>query len=116
MTTRSRTRWIAASFGLAALAAAGIARADDRCEARVADWQPRSAVVRMAEAKGWQVESIRVDDGCYEIRASDGQGKRLRAKVDPSTLEVVKLTTRGDDEGHGTSLAARRPTGRRCRH
>ena len=49
-----------------------LALADDDCDAPIAHWQPRDAVLRMAAEQGWQVQRLKIDDGCYEIRARPG--------------------------------------------
>jgi hypothetical protein len=93
-----RTRLLIGALSLAAVVGAGAAFADRRCEARVSDWRPRSDVVRMAEEKGWQVERIRIDDGCYALRVVDAQGRGMRVLVDPTTLAVVATKMRDDDD------------------
>lgn len=97
-----KAKILIATLGLAGVVAAGAAYADKRCDTRVSDWRPRSAVVQMAESKGWQVDRIHVDDGCYELRVTDADGQRMKVKVDPATLEVVSVKRRGD--GHGRDM------------
>ena len=75
----------------AALAAGTAARADQDCTVPMADWQPRAAVQRMAEAQGWTVRRIKIDDGCYELRGRDAKGRAIEVKVDPATLEIVEF-------------------------
>ena len=80
--------------GLLALAlglAAWPSLADDDCEVPVQQWQSRDAVRRMAAAQGWQVQRLKIDDGCYEIRGTDAQGRAFKAKLDPQTLKVLKI-------------------------
>jgi hypothetical protein len=76
----------------------GAALADDDCDAPMADWQPRTAVQQLAVSKGWTVEHIKIDDGCYEIKGRNENGEKLEAKIHPSTLTIVKLETEGGDE------------------
>lgn len=73
------------------LGAVGIALADDDCTVPMADWQPRAAVQQMAEAQGWTVRRIKIDDGCYEVDASDAEGHAIEVKVDPSTLAIMEF-------------------------
>lgn len=74
------------------LGAAGAASAsDDDCTVPMAQWQPRKAVQTMAETKGWTVRRIKIDDGCYEIKGRDAQGRAIEVKVDPATLEIVEF-------------------------
>lgn len=68
--------------------------ADDDCDAPVARWQSRDAVRQMAARQGWQIQRLKIDDGCYEIRGTDAQGRAFKAKIDPETLEVLKMKQR----------------------
>ncbi len=76
---------------VASLAVSGAALADDDCAVPMADWQPRAAVQEMAEARGWTVRRIKIDDGCYEVDASDAEGHAIEVKVDPSTLAIMEF-------------------------
>lgn len=78
---------LALSLGLAALPV----RADDDCDAPLKRWQTREAVREMAAAQGWQIQRLKIDDGCYEIRGKDAQGRSFKAKIDPETLKVLKM-------------------------
>ena len=81
---------LALSLGLVALPAL----ADDDCNAPMDRWQSREAVRQMAAQQGWQIQRLKIDDGCYEIRGTDGQGRTFKAKIDPETLKVVKMKQR----------------------
>ena len=90
---------LALSLGLAALPVL----ADDDCDAPLARWQSREAVRQMAAQQGWQIQRLKIDDGCYEVRGTDAQGQRFKAKLDPQTLELVKFKTkkrRKDSDAH----------------
>lgn len=92
-------------------AGSGAAMADDDCHLPMDQWQPREAVQKMAEARGWIVRRIRVDDGCYQIRGTGENGRNIKVKVDPGSLEIVKMKREGqdhddDDNGAGQSQAA----------
>lgn len=78
---------LALSLGLATLPVL----ADDDCDAPLARWQSREAVRQMAAQQGWQIQRLKIDDGCYEVRGIDAQGKAFKAKIDPETLKVLKL-------------------------
>jgi len=75
------------SLGLAALPTWG----SDDCDAPVNRWQTREALRQWASAQGWQIQRLKIDDGCYEIRGMDAQGRTFKAKVDPETLKVLKM-------------------------
>lgn len=76
----------------------GAALAGDDCVVPMADWQPRDAVVRLAEENGWVVRRIKIDDGCYEIDGRDAEGRAIEVTVHPATLEVIEIEYE-DDEG-----------------
>lgn len=65
--------------------------ASDDCEVPVEQWQSREAVYQMAAARGWEVQRLKIGDGCYEIHGKDAQGRAFKAKIDPQTLEVLKI-------------------------
>jgi len=72
----------------------GAALAAEKCDVPVAEWKPREALQTKLEADGWQVRSIKTEDGCYEAYAVDKDGKRVEAYFNPKTFERVG----GDDE------------------
>lgn len=86
---------LAASLGLAAAPAV----AGDDCDVPIERWQTREAVTQMARQKGWNLKRVKIDDGCYEVRGEDAQGRAFKAKLDPATLEIVKIKYR-DHDGH----------------
>lgn len=87
MQSSLRRGLLALSLGLAAMPAL----ADDDCDAPVDRWQSREAVRQMAARQGWQIQRLKIDDGCYEIRGTDAQGRIFKAKIDPETLKVLKM-------------------------
>lgn len=89
---------LAVSLGLATLTS----WAGDDCDAPLNRWQTREAVRQMAATQGWQIQRLKIDDGCYEIRGTDAQGRSFKAKIDPETLKVLKMkqdTHRRDRDG-----------------
>lgn len=83
-----------------ALSAAPALADDDDCAAPARLWQSRDAVLQHAARQGWQVQRLKIDDGCYEIRGRDAQGRAFKAKLDPQTLREVEMKWRGDHK-HG---------------
>ncbi len=65
----------------------------------MAQWQPREAVEQMAKARGWTVRRIKIDDGCYEIRGQDENGRAIEAKVDPASLAVIRVKHKRGEHG-----------------
>ena len=78
-----------ATLVLAVAALPAVASSD--CDAPAARWQSREAVRQMAAQQGWQIQRLKIDDGCYEIRGTDAQGRGFKAKIDPETLKVLKM-------------------------
>ncbi|WP_018262087.1 PepSY domain-containing protein [Methylobacterium sp. WSM2598] len=85
-------------LALCAALPGGPAAADGHCRVPLADWQPRAALQRRLEAEGWSGIAIRVDDGCYRVRATNARGQRLDEKFDPARLEPARRDAHGDDE------------------
>jgi hypothetical protein len=76
---------------------AGVVLADDSCNVPLSGWKPVKEIDAFARAQGWNVTRIKTEDGCYEIRGTDRQGQRFKAKVNPATLAIVRMKT--DDDG-----------------
>jgi len=96
------TKRIAAAALFLVAAGTGMAMADDDCHVPMNQWQPREAVEKMAETRGWQVSRIKIDDGCYQVRGLDETGQAFKAKIDPETLSVVNMKRKDrheDDDG-----------------
>ncbi len=81
------------SLGLSA----ALAEAGDDCDVPVQRWQSREAVMQMAARQGWQVQRLKIDDGCYELRGTDAEGRQFKATIDPETLKPVKMRIRDRD-------------------
>ncbi len=70
--------------------------ADEECTDLIADWQPRETLKKQLEQQGWLVKRIRIDDGCYEVRALDAKGRRVKATFSPASLTLLKLEVKHD--------------------
>jgi hypothetical protein len=79
------------------LCAALPAAAGPHCRVPLSEWQPREALQAKLEGQGWTVLSIRTDDGCYKVQATNARGEHLAIKVDPKTLEQAAEAEGGDD-------------------
>lgn len=82
---------IFAATVLAGILASGAAWADSDCVAPTADWQPREVLRQQLEQRGWTVQRIKVDDGCYEVRGTDRLGNKFKAEYAPDSLRIRKL-------------------------
>lgn len=80
------------------LLASGTAWADTDCHVPVASWQPREVLRQQLEQQGSQVQRIKVDDGCYEVRGVDANGQRFKAKYTPDTLLLLKMKIKEEHE------------------
>lgn len=89
-----------AILSLVAGLATGPALADDHCFVPMSDWLPREAVAQLAKDNGWSVRRIRIDDGCYQIRGTDKDGRRIKVMLHPTTLEVMEFKY-VEDDGRG---------------
>ena len=83
----------------------GGAMAGEQCNVPVAEWQPRDALQAKLKADGWDVRSIKTEDGCYEAYAIDAEGNRVEAYFDPQTLDRLGQNgeTEDDDGEDGDS-------------
>lgn len=89
---------LARSLALCLATATAPVLAGDDCDAPAERWQPREAVFQHAAGEGWVVQRLKIDDGCYEIRGRDAQGRAFRARLDPETLRVVRMKWRDRDQ------------------
>jgi hypothetical protein len=105
MNKLSALRTMALLFGLlislsfftgAALASA--ASSDDDCKEPIAQWQSREVLKAKLEQQGWVVKRIRIDDGCYEVRAMDEKGRRVKATYAPASLTLLELEVKHDHQ------------------
>jgi hypothetical protein len=90
---------ILATALLVNLAAVTAVMAEEKCNVPVADWKPREALQTKLEADGWQVRSIKTEDGCYEAYAIDPKGEKVEAYFNPLTLE--RIGGAGDEDSEG---------------
>ena len=86
-------------MALAALAVSGAASAEVYCSDPIADSQPREQLQHEAERRGWTVQRIKIDDGCYELRAVDRKGNKIKAKFAPASLRIRTLAVEFDAAG-----------------
>jgi len=84
---------------LAALSlAAGPALAEGKCtSAPKSKWQPRSALESQLQADGYSVRQIKVEGGCYEVYATDKEGKRANMAFNAETLEKLSNAEAGEN-------------------
>ncbi|MBS1163999.1 MAG: hypothetical protein H6R00_24 [Proteobacteria bacterium] len=85
---------LAGSLLIALTSGTAWADGDDysRCNVPLSDWKPREAVEAALKDRGWTVQSIRSDDGCYKVKVLTETGEKRRVKLNPQTLEPVDET------------------------
>jgi hypothetical protein len=81
-----------------AIAAAGPAFAQGKCATGPkAKWQPKSALESQLRADGYTVRQIKVEGGCYEVYATDKDGKRANMAYNAETLEKLENAEAGEN-------------------
>lgn len=93
---RSLLRPVRAAILLACLGSAAWA-SDDDCRVPMADWQPLTSVQALAREHGLTVDRIKIDDGCYQVKAHDPEGRAVEMRLQPATLEVLQMEHDDDD-------------------
>lgn len=76
-----------------------VALASDDCYDPVDTWQPEEHLQQRLEDNGWQVDRIKIDDGCYEVKGVDTLGNRFEAKYSPASLEIRELEIKFNNQG-----------------
>ncbi|MFC3124992.1 PepSY domain-containing protein [Pseudoroseomonas globiformis] len=82
---------IALAAAAGSVATAGAARADDlRCApVERSQWMGIEQVISRAQQLGYTTEEVERDDGCWEVKARDRNGLRVKFKMHPTTGELV---------------------------
>jgi len=55
-------------------------------------WMSDAAITEKAKEKGYDVRSIKAEDGCLEAYAMDKDGKRVEVYFHPGTGDVLKIS------------------------
>lgn len=76
---------------LAALVLGGAAQAEEVCADHPGDqWMSKEELSAKAKAMGYDVRSVKPEDGCWEVKGFDRDGNRVEVYLDPVTAEVKK--------------------------
>ena len=62
-----------------------------------AQWKPKAALESQLQADGYKVRQIKVEGGCYEVYASDKDGKRANMAFNAETLEKLDNAEAGEN-------------------
>ena len=77
---------------LFALATPVAAFAEDICVTTETDkWQSEDAVKAHATELGFEVANLKIEDGCYEVYATDKIGTKLEVFFHPVTFQIHKV-------------------------
>ena len=80
-----------AMLGVAAIVTPALA-ADETCpDHPQSEWMSKDAITAKAKEQGYDVRGVRADDGCYQVKGYDKDGKRVQVYYDPATGEVLKV-------------------------
>jgi len=81
-----------------AVAASGPAFAEGKCATGPkSNWQSKSTLESQLNADGYKVRQIKVEGGCYEIYATDKDGKRANMAYNAETLEKLSNAEAGEN-------------------
>jgi len=79
------------------LLATGSAFASTTCSsAPSSQWQPKSKLKSELESKGMKVRQIKTEKGCYEVYATDKDGKRQNMAFNAQTLKQLADAEAGE--------------------
>lgn len=76
----------AVAFGLAATAASASTPCTDQPRSA---WMKAEEVRTRLEQQGYRIRRVKVDNNCYEVYATDRDGKQVEMYVDPVTAKTV---------------------------
>lgn len=73
------------------LLSSGVGWPDTDCNVPANKWQSRDVLRTQLEHQGMKVQRIKVDDGCYEVRGINAEGRNFKAKYSPDNLRILKM-------------------------
>ena len=86
------------AFAVLAIVAAGPAFAAGTCSsAPKSKWQSKSALESQLQTDGYKVRQIKTEGGCYEVYATDKDGKRANMAFNAETLEKLENAEAGEN-------------------
>jgi len=60
-------------------------------------WQPQSKLEANLKSEGLTIRRIKVENGCYEVYATDHAGKRLNLAYNAETLKQLNNAEAGEN-------------------
>lgn len=95
---RTMSKIATAAALLAALSVPAMADDDDRHCGRVdaGAWMSAADITSRVAGMGIDVREVERDDGCWEVKGRDADGRRVQLKLHPTSAEVVQRRDRDD--------------------
>jgi hypothetical protein len=85
-------------FAAIAIATISPVLAAGKCStAPKANWQPQSKLEDQLKAEGLKVRQVKVENGCYEVYATDKAGKRQNIAFNAETLAKLDNAESGEN-------------------
>ena len=60
-------------------------------------WKPQSTLESMLQSQGLTIRQIKVENGCYEVYATDKSGKRMNLAYNAETLQQLQNAEAGEN-------------------
>lgn len=81
-----------------AIVASGPALAAGKCSTSPKSmWQPQSTLKARLKSEGLKVRQIKAENGCYEVYATDKNGKRVNTAFNAQTLQKLDNAEAGEN-------------------
>ncbi len=86
------------ALSMLAVLAAGPALAAGKCATSPkSQWQSKSALETKLQTEGYKVRQIKTEGGCYEVYATDKDGKRANMAFNAETLAKLDNAEAGEN-------------------
>lgn len=83
--------------GFAAVLASPAFAANGCSTAPQSSWQPQSKLEDLLKTDGLTVRQVKVENGCYEVYATDAGGKRVNLAYNAETLKKLDNAEAGEN-------------------
>lgn len=90
-------RLLLATAIVTVLAAPAMAAGSSCSNAPQSQWQPKSKLETMLQGEGLKVLQVKVENGCYEVYATDSAGKRVNLAYNAETLQKLDNPEAGEN-------------------
>lgn len=80
-----------AMLGVAAIVTPALAADEDCPDHPRSEWMGQNAITTKAKEQGYDVRGVKADDGCWQVKGYDKDGKRVQLYYDPVSGEILKV-------------------------